>query len=231
MYISTSYMLGENVENLTNIGTFRFFGTGNELDNILTGGVGENIFFGLGGKDLLIGGGINDLLEGGDQDDRLIGNGGVDILLGGNDNDKLIGGGDDDTLTGGAGADTFVYTVNGGTDTITDFEVGVDKIDVVSVAGKYKLSDLTITQVGSNTLVTLGSGFILENVQMSTLTASSFIFANQDPVAPSTNVVVTNEDFASAPVAIGASDANGDVLSYSLNPASAFRRRRGLLGW
>ncbi|MET0529650.1 MAG: VCBS domain-containing protein [Microvirga sp.] len=216
VYISTSYTLGENVENLTNTGSFRFFGTGNELANALTGGVGPNNFFGLGGKDLLIGGAVTDILEGGDQDDTLIGNGGSDILLGGNDNDKLIGGGDDDTLTGGAGADTFVYTVGGGTDTITDFEVGVDKIDVVSVGGKYKLSDLTITQNGANTIITLGSGFILQNVQMSTLTASSFIFTNLGPVAPATNVVVTNEDTASASIAIGATDANDDVLIYSL---------------
>ena len=70
-------MLGENVENLTNTGTFRFFGTGNELANIMTGGVGPNNFFGLGGKDLLIGGAVTDILEGGDQDDTLIGNGGA----------------------------------------------------------------------------------------------------------------------------------------------------------
>ncbi|MCB2048882.1 MAG: tandem-95 repeat protein [Novosphingobium sp.] len=43
---------------------------------------------------------------------------------------------------------------------------------------------------------------------------------NDPPVAPATNSVVTDEDTPSAPVAIGASDADGDVLAYSLKPGS-----------
>src|SRR6185437_3369970 len=39
---------------------------------------------------------------------------------------------------------------------------------------------------------------------------------NDAPVAAATNAVVTNEDTNSAPVAIGASDPDGDTLSYTI---------------
>jgi VCBS repeat-containing protein len=215
------YGLTGGVENLSMFGPFdEMVGYGSEGNNEITGGLFFSStsfsFYGFGGQDILRGSSFSDTLEGGRGNDFLFGNGGKDTLRGGEDADHLYGGEGDDTLTGGAGVDTFVYAEGGGTDTITDFEVDVDKIDLVSVSGKYKLSDLNISQEGANTIITLGSGFILQNVQMSTLTESSFIFANQGPVAPLTNVVVTNEDFASELIAIGASDTNGDALSYSL---------------
>jgi len=89
--------------------------------------------------------GNNDLnwLFGGDGDDRIYGRGGDDVIEGRADNDFLDGGANDDelsggegndTLTGGTGADTFKFTqAYGGTDTVTDFEVGVDSI-VIDIA-------------------------------------------------------------------------------------------------
>ena len=49
-----------------------------------------------------------------------------------------------DTLTGGAGADTFVFGRDHGDDSITDFTVGEDRIDLTAFA-VTSLSDLTIT--------------------------------------------------------------------------------------
>lgn len=49
-------------------------------------------------------------------------------LVGGAGNDVLRGERDWDTLTGGAGADTFVFSTSDGTDRITDFQAGVDKL-------------------------------------------------------------------------------------------------------
>jgi Ca2+-binding RTX toxin-like protein len=73
-------------------------------------------------------------LTGNDGDDQLFGRGGVDFLIGGNGNDLLNGGAGADTMMGGAGVDTFVEgPLVGGpvtTDRITDFQNGVDKINL-----------------------------------------------------------------------------------------------------
>ncbi len=65
-------------------------------------------------------------------DDVLSGLSGNDFLTGGDGDDILIGGLGNDTLTGGAGKDTFVFAETGPTnmDTITDYTVGEDLIDL-----------------------------------------------------------------------------------------------------
>ncbi|MCA3864198.1 MAG: cadherin domain-containing protein, partial [Burkholderia sp.] len=104
-----SYTLGTNVENLVYTGTTAFTGTGNTLNNALTGGAG------------------NDTLSGGDGNDTLTGLGGSDTLNGGAGNDTLNGGAGTDTLVGGLGDDIYVVDVatdivteaaNAGTDTV-----------------------------------------------------------------------------------------------------------------
>ncbi|TAY60369.1 beta strand repeat-containing protein, partial [Rhizobium leguminosarum] len=67
-----SYTLGSDVENLTNIGTAAFTGTGNSLDNIITGGAAIDTLFGGVGNDTLNGGGGADRLIGGAGDDTYI---------------------------------------------------------------------------------------------------------------------------------------------------------------
>jgi Ca2+-binding RTX toxin-like protein len=52
-------------------------------------------------------------------------------LVGGAGDDVLRGERDWDTLTGGAGADTFVFSTSDGTDRITDFQAGVDKLHLL----------------------------------------------------------------------------------------------------
>ncbi len=53
---SIAYALGANVENLILTGTANINGSGNELDNVITGNTGNNLLAGLGGADLLDGG-------------------------------------------------------------------------------------------------------------------------------------------------------------------------------
>ncbi|MGO7373843.1 beta strand repeat-containing protein, partial [Rhizobium ruizarguesonis] len=67
-----SYTLGSDVENLTYIGTVAFVGTGNSLDNTITGGAAI---------DMLSGGAGNDVLNGGAGADRLIGGEGNDTFI------------------------------------------------------------------------------------------------------------------------------------------------------
>ncbi len=73
------------------------------------------------GGGLLSGTSGNDILQG------LIGN---DQITAGNGDDILRDGDGSDTLTGGAGADVFVMSRDGLADTITDFTLGEDKLDL-----------------------------------------------------------------------------------------------------
>ena len=72
------------------------------------------------------GGSARDLLWGNDSANTLKGMGGDDVIKG-------FGG--DDTLYGGDGRDSFVFVKDGSTDTVADFQTGLDKIDLSEVEG------------------------------------------------------------------------------------------------
>ena len=57
-----SYTLGANVENLTFTDNGTQSGTGNDLNNVMTGGSGDDTFFAGAGSDTVIGGDGNDIL-------------------------------------------------------------------------------------------------------------------------------------------------------------------------
>ena len=146
---SISYSLGKNIEDLILVGTQHLNGTGNELDNCLTGNSGNNI------------------LKGGN---------GQDILKGGDGNDILMGGKGKDQMTGGSGEDIFVFE-RSGHDTVTDFRDGEDKIDVRSLSGVERLSDLAIWQAGHDAVIWHKFDLmILKGVDASDLGSSDFIF-------------------------------------------------------
>ncbi|WGT66629.1 putative Ig domain-containing protein [Variovorax paradoxus] len=73
----TTYILDNNVENLTLAGTV-YRGNGNNLDNVITGNDADNNLLGLGGNDTLIGGAGADALFGSEGQDMLIGGTGDD---------------------------------------------------------------------------------------------------------------------------------------------------------
>ena len=114
-----SFTLGANFENLVFTGTSAFKGTGNTLNNALTGGAGDDTLYGLAGNDSLVGGA------------------GADIL---------IGGAGKDTLSGGLGADVFRFndvseSTRSAFDVISDFtRAQGDRIDLRAIDANTKIA-------------------------------------------------------------------------------------------
>jgi Ca2+-binding RTX toxin-like protein len=104
---TSTYTLPENVEALRSAGQPNFVGTGNALNNTITGGYGHDSLFGGAGNDALNGLGGNDFLDGGDGDDTLGAGDGSATLYGGSGNDSLYASGGNNLLDGGAGDDTL----------------------------------------------------------------------------------------------------------------------------
>ncbi len=117
----SSYTLPDNVENLQMNGAGAITGTGNALDNtisgtsannVLSGGGGADTLSGQTGDDTLSGGDGDDVLDGGNGDDIMFGDGGADDMDGNIGHDTMDGGSGNDLMYGGNGSDIM----NGGTD-------------------------------------------------------------------------------------------------------------------
>lgn len=104
-----------------------FLGDG---DDLVHGATGNDRVDGGKGNDKLYGDSGKDQLLGGTQNDQLFGGSDTDILIGGRGRDAINGGTGSDQLTGNGGPDRFVFAVGDGSDMITDFALGVDKIDL-----------------------------------------------------------------------------------------------------
>jgi Ca2+-binding RTX toxin-like protein len=150
VFASASYILSDNVENLTLTGTANIDGSGNTLDNMIVGNSGNNVLDGGAGADALTGGAGNDTYvvdNVGDMVAELANEGidavqsSIDYALGanvenltltgmadlngaGNELDNVVIGNDgNNLLLGAAGNDTL--TGNGGND-ILDGGTGSD---------------------------------------------------------------------------------------------------------
>ena len=137
--------------------------------------VGRNLTGG-NGRDTLNGTAGNDRLDGGNGDDTLFGGAGNDFLLGGNGDDTLRGGLGNDILNGGLGFDRFVLTAGEGTDTIQDFQNGIDKF---VLTGGLTYSQLTVQQEGTRTrLLVTATGEVLaylDNINFNLIDITDFV--------------------------------------------------------
>ncbi len=148
--------------------------------DVLLGDAGKDTLLGGDGNDSALGGSQNDWIAGGLGKDTLSGNSGADqvsgdagndlvqgdigtdTLYGGDGADTLVGGTEADMLEGGAGADVFRFltladSANAAMDTITDFELGLDRIDlsrIDAVAGA--LGNQAFTFIGSAAFTAAG---------------------------------------------------------------------------
>lgn len=123
---------------------------------------------------------IEDIIGSG-QSDAITGNFAANHFTGGAGSDTLNGGLGSDTLTGGTEADTFRFSdLSFGSDTITDWQDGVDKI---SIAAVLETSFVGLTFTGNGTTdVTVrgfngtGSAIVVHATAAFTLDAGDFLF-------------------------------------------------------
>ena len=111
----------------------------------------------------------NDILNGGDGNDTLRASGG---------DDQLNGGTGDDILRGGVGSDTFVFDFGDGMDTIADFELDIDAIDLSSITSVSSITDLALSQDGNDALIQLSAvdQIRLSNIDFTLLDNDDFMF-------------------------------------------------------
>ena len=106
---------------------------------------------------------ISEFLSGTAGTDRLFGMAGDDTIDGGAGDDVLDGNEGDDVLTGGAGQDAFIFRINEGTTTITDFQLGFDFLDIEGFASVSNDDDLLAMarQEGSSTVFEFGDDLLV----------------------------------------------------------------------
>ncbi|MEM7241515.1 MAG: hypothetical protein AAF429_04965 [Pseudomonadota bacterium] len=127
-----------------------------DFDNLIFGSLGSVDSLGLEGNNEITGGSLDDIIE---------------------------GHGGDDILTGGMGADTFVFEDGDGKDTITDFNLNEDMIDLVALGITYADLEFENTD-GDGLLITYsenGNGevtgqILLDNIHSSEITEDHFVF-------------------------------------------------------
>jgi Ca2+-binding RTX toxin-like protein len=156
-------------------------GAGNDS---VFGGNGNDDLRGLDGNDSLFGGANddrlegdsllssnfgNDILSGGSGNDVLFGFGGNDTLRGGTGDDVLIGGAGADRMSGNSGFDRFDFNSQndsragvGFRDVITDFQKGVDLIDLFNVDANANTSgNQAFTFIGTSGFTDLGQARVV----------------------------------------------------------------------
>jgi Ca2+-binding RTX toxin-like protein len=141
----SSVTLGAHLERLIYTGMGNFTGIGNDLDNVLVGGMGNDTLIGLGGADYFVGGGGADHFIGGDGVDILSYAGAsvavnINLMTGVHTGEAagdtfegieiILGSDHDDTFIGNAGANIFH---------------GDDGIDIVNYAGASAAVSIDLT--------------------------------------------------------------------------------------
>ncbi|MFM2275239.1 MAG: hypothetical protein RL211_1111, partial [Pseudomonadota bacterium] len=180
---SVTYTLSANVENLTLTATTAINGTGNALDNILTGGAGVNVLTGGAGNDTYIvgtgdstvevaGGGVDTVQSSvtwtlGTEVENLTLTGTTAINGTGNTlNNLIIGNSAVNTLSGGTGLDTMlggagndIYVVDNVADVVTEnLNEGTDLVQSsVTYTLAANVENLTLT--GTTAINATGNAF------------------------------------------------------------------------
>ncbi|WPC06764.1 peroxidase family protein [Pseudomonas benzenivorans] len=132
-----------------------------------------------------LGANVENLAFGGSGNFMGTGNAQNNFIVGGAGNDTLTGGAGNDMLVGGLGNDTFVFGAGFGNDRIQDFDAnpvgGQDLLNIAAlgVTAANFAANVTIADVGADTLVSVGGGSIrLVGINdATTITQADFILA------------------------------------------------------
>lgn len=102
----------------------------------------------------------------------------LSMIVGDNSSNILRGTAADEHMFGLGGADVFILEKNGGTDTVADFEPGVDRIAFYGFDSFNSINDLipSVSERGGNTVVRLGGSdnLIIADTDVSHLSTSDF---------------------------------------------------------
>jgi Ca2+-binding RTX toxin-like protein len=134
------------------------------------------------------GGSSGEIIQGGAADDKLTGTQGADQISGGGGDDRLVGGdgvdiimdgAGSDRMWGGDGADIFVLGSDGENDTIEDFEIGVDRIDMSAMGRFYAVETVEFKSTGSGARISFnGETLILKTTGSVRLYAEDFHYSD-----------------------------------------------------
>ena len=137
-----------------------------DVDIVRTTAIGQGTDT-LGGVENITGGSGNDIIRG---------NAAANVLNGMAGNDTLAGRGGSDVLTGGSGADRFVFANWEGNDRITDFQNGLDRIEINGPPDS--LADLSIYNSANGAVISWNGATTIQlvGIDRGQLDASDFIF-------------------------------------------------------
>ncbi|UBB16003.1 putative Ig domain-containing protein [Comamonas odontotermitis] len=150
---------------------------GDAGEDQLFGGLGNDELYGWADNDTLNGDEGDDILHGGEGDDilygwadndQLYGEAGHDILVGGEGGDILSGGVGNDEHYGGTGDDLYVFFSGDGEDLIVEESTDTNATDIVQLRDIASTDAYTLSRVGDDLHITIGSDVIMIRDQFAT---------------------------------------------------------------
>ncbi len=151
-------------------------------NDLVRAGEGNDWVFADAGNDTVYAGGGHDVIFTWEGNDLIYGEAGNDLISAEAGNDTLVGGKGNDELYGGTGADRFVIAKSDGIDTIRDFTIGQDKIQLTgfgSGASFKSVVEPNLFYNGGRVSIVFDSANSLhfDNIAAGGLSASDFIFS------------------------------------------------------
>ncbi len=157
-------------------------------DNRVYGGDGADTVIGGAGRDVIRPGRGDDLIDlraGGDNfvfnlrgDATIMGGAGDDVIRGGIGDTLIMAGGGNNRIVSGPGRDTIGFVQEAHETRLLDFRSGSDVMDFTGHDGVSGLGDLTLRQVGVNTIIDDGSGgrIVLAGLALDQIDQDDFLF-------------------------------------------------------